>query len=214
MRLYHYAVKPLSTLKTLEAQGFVTDEMRDSALKDMELYHDPGPYYAHISFFVDPIDLITVADIFKEHNHPVWKAGNVVYEHIVESNTLGNFDYLWAETNIDKQFMEDRWGGETLTTAEVSKYFSDLAIAKRKAGLIGNGNRGFENVSTQFLGKTMEAYQEAAKVNHGRNWQQYAANVPHVMVYPPKGIARLIEKPRKEVIGIKRTIKRAPSLKW
>ena len=214
MRLYHYANEPLPVLKTREVQGTVTNEMRASALEEMELHQTPGPYYAHISFFVDPLDLITIADIFKGHNHSVWQAGNTVYEHIVESSELGNFDYLWTETAIDKQFMDDRWRGDALSDAEVSRYFSDLAEAKRKAGLIGKGNLNFERVSEQFLGETMGAYQEASKLNNGRNWQQYAANVPHVMIYPPKGLARLLEKPRKEVIGVKRTIKRAPSLKW
>lgn len=215
MLLYHYATQPFPILKTLEAQGLVTDEMRNAAQDSMAFYHTPGPYYAHISFFVDPLDLSTVAEIFAGHNHPVWRTGNVVYQHVVESHTLGDFDYLWTETPVDKQFMKTRWK-EGLSEEAMSKYFADLAVAARKAGFIGKGNHAFEKAAKSFVGKTMEAYLEAKELNYGRNWQQYAANVPHVMIYPPKGVAVLSGMPQREKIKPKTVIsgKHPGSANW
>lgn len=210
MKLYHYAKQLFPTLKTLRAQGNVTEEQLMKAQAAAELRGSPGLYIDQISFFLDPLPLNVIAQLFEGYNHHTWSAGVTVYEYVVDSKTFGDFPFIFVETPFDVHFRDTEWPSNE-TDANKKRYFDTYSSQKIHRGEQGKGNHAFEKMAKTFVGKTLAAFQQAVLVNDEDQWRQYAANVPHVQAYPIGGIVKPLMVPRKETIQL---MARPMSARW
>lgn len=210
MLIYHYAAKPFRTLLTLRQQGF----------KEQNLdLGGPRPYVDQISFFLDPIPVEIMGFLFADMDHRVWRAGNTLYQHVVDTRRIGPFDYMFVETPLDYRFMDKRWPSDRdLTGPERQSYFSELYTEKRNNGLIGSGSTDLEKAAKSFIGGTRTAFIARASINDESEKKRYACGVPHVLVYPNNGKIATIAPPEPVKIGNQRprasTENISTSLRW
>lgn len=186
MKLYHYSTEPLKILLTRREQG-VSDEQISEAETKAKKLGLPLPYIDHISFFLEPIPKETIAGIFK-NQHPFWKAGAEIYEHVIDTASIpSQSQYMVVETPvIDKYTDQFDWSVTDLTVR--SKYFIAMHKEMKRLGLLGAGIPKMVKQLTPYLGKT-EGYYIKARMAKGADMTktQYAAGVPHLMVYPIGG---------------------------
>lgn len=211
MLLYHYAKQPFVVLKTRKARGEagLPEVMEDD--ESSTFRHEIGPYSEHISFLFDPVPLDIIGDLFKRVHHSVWVSGTTIFEHVIDTGHLSKFKYSIVETPADVEFMNKNWPeGTELTIAAKKRYFVAKAALKTKLGDSGEGNSDFEKAAAQFVGSTRAAYITATKNASEESLMRYAANVPHVMLYPERGVVRLLKPAR--AVKIAKSSKGAP--KW
>lgn len=140
-----------------------------------------GPYYSHISFFLEPIPLDIISELFGG-THNVWCSGNQLYQYTVDPHTIGEFKYSVVESPEKTKLLYD----PTVTDAD---YEIVLASVIKQHGYIGSGVKQLIRATKSLVGTTRKYY----KLLPGRpNFkaklsQKYAATVPHVMIYPATG---------------------------
>ena len=86
MKLYHYSTERFLKIETRRLQGIAEQEIKSAEDKASKMGL-PLPYVDHVSFFLEPIPKDTIASIFKGE-HPFWKAGQTLYEHVVDTKTI------------------------------------------------------------------------------------------------------------------------------
>lgn len=187
LNLYHYSGARHSVLKTREKTAKTIEKKKlEEAKESMEIHHDPGTYYQHISFFFDPVPLDVVGRIFGKE-HPFWYPGHEIYEHVVSLDHMPDFKYRIVETPLaNKMFYDTDW--DELDDSDKLMFFRKLAEAQKAHGEIGHSAGQFRSVASEFVGKARKAFEELPKQpNWGEIKKQYAATVPHVMLYPKGG---------------------------
>lgn len=94
---------------------------------------------------------------------------------------------------------------------------------KRNIGEIGNTVSGLKHQLSKFKGKTKDFYISARKRSDAQeHFNKYAANVPHVMLYPKNGIVNIESvnivtigsEVRKPVKVLQESIIMPPWFKW
>lgn len=191
MQLFHYSVERYGTLKTREKQGTVTEEDRQKDIQEHQDYYNkmgidrPGFYFEHISFFFERPPLERMSKVFPS-GHDFWFKGNRVFEHIVDSSSIGSFDFEIVE--FPEKY--DLYYNDNIDTAT---YVVKLKEATESLGYIGKGNKALELavVNNKLLNKTGHYYDLLkSRPNFDKIKNKYAATVPHVMLYPSTGIVR------------------------
>ena len=194
MKLYHYAASKYENLATRLERGEVTaEEVEIDNGKKMDL--DYLPYYRHISFFKEPLPLNAVAAVFKG-NHPFWKPGTHVYRHEVEVDDILPAWYKLAESvEMMVHFYDPKLDD---LTGDQWRAFEKKELIK--LGYLGNQPSALKKAILKNQGKTLEAYLALpSRPNFNDIKMKYAAAVPHLMVYPEKGIVK-VKKVVKELI--------------
>lgn len=195
MKLYHYSTEKLQSIKTKGAQGKLSKlEMRE-AKRIADLMEDVGPYYAHISFFFDPIPR-NIAEIFGK-GHDFWFDGNVIYEHVVDAEELIPFKWHMMEMRETMAFADTMTWGEGVSREQRRLQIRELNRHDKAKGYVGDSLESLENLIEELDIVTAEAFIAERKRDKDReSFQQYAAGVPHLMVYPEAGLVkpRRIEK--------------------
>lgn len=191
MQLFHYSVERYGTLKTKEKQGTVTEEDRQKAIQEHRDYYNkmgidrPGFYFEHISFFFERPPLERMSKVFPS-GHDFWFKGNRVFEHIVDSSSIGSFAFEIVE--FPEKY--DLYYNDNIDTAT---YIVKLKEATESLGYIGKGNKALELAveNNKLLNKTGYYYDLLkSRPNFDKIKNKYAATVPHVMLYPSTGIVR------------------------
>ena len=198
MKLYHYSKQPYVSLQTVRFREKLSDEQIKEGIRSAQFRHEPAPYYDQVSFLFDPLPLDIIGRLFAPYHNHTWVPGQVLYEHIVESSSIGHFLFKIGETKDDREFMEKYWVDDD---SKKEQFFSRRADQRRAQGLIGEGNAAFERVGRIFVGKTRQAFIDSIKVNDAETLSShYAADVPHAMIYPKRGEIHLIHPPTKVII--------------
>lgn len=178
MLLYHYGQPGYTALKTLESQRTITQKEKQEAKKANEFRRNvpPGFYYQHISFLFDPIK----PDHWKhfKRDHPVWRKGVELTEYTVDTKQIGNFKWQIVETPE----INDAKYDDTLSEED----FWDLYVRINRAKYLGSGSRSLEQRSREFVGQQTKYLKLAYQLNPDSS--RYAADVPHVMLYPEDGM--------------------------
>lgn len=202
MLLYHYAKEPYEQLKTKQQQGNLTLKEIEEGERIAAFRSDIGPYYNHISFFFEPAPLDILGTLFAKIHHDFWIPDSTIYEHVVESKTLGEFGWWITETAADIEQMYKDWPIDAVfTDAQKKAYFHKRLLRKEKAHEVGYGNHDFEQAAKPYIGGMRKAYIEANKLYDDDSKMQYAAYVPHAMLYPESGIAELKHPAKAVKIG-------------
>lgn len=186
-KLYHYSVQEFSELQTPRYRGTDKEKIRKAEAR-AKLLGLVGPYCDHISFFFDPIPLDLLGKLFGK-DHKAWFSGNKLYEHVVTLDTIGNSPYEAVETPTQIKLMDELdWENATDHEAMTIDFFKKQNRAKRMNGEIGSTQKELQKVVNRFRGTTRDYYIASSKRDDFADaFHQYAANVPHLMVYPPEG---------------------------
>jgi len=185
--LYHYSAEKHNVLKTVEKQNKLTNEEKAKWDKIAHDSNRAGAYYQHISFFFEPIPIDIISNVFN-NEHPVWRSGNVLYEHQVKISDLGEFAFelvespevteLFYNPKYDK-YVDKRWYELVHHTLETNKY-------------IGNTSEELIVAINKNKGKVRESYLLLpTRLNFQDIKDKYAATVPHLMVYSESGEVRV-----------------------
>lgn len=197
VKLYHYNTSELSEVKTLAKQG-------KKLSKDMLKYDEgwdksgmPGKYSDHMSVFMEPIPLEKIHKYFD--NHAFWKEGNTLYEHEILVSEFENTPYIVVESNA--AFLDFMYGDATDWLYDNAKsVWVFVRNSYNKLVNSGKGTLSLKRTIEGYKGETRKAYAEAGKNSKQRKSTLYASRVPHLMLYPPKGIAK-VNKSTKKTVG-------------
>lgn len=191
MKLYHYAPDLFTSLQTRRKSGLATAVEIKRSEESAKKYLSEGAYVDHISFFFDPIPSKVLANIFGP-THRAWAKGTKLFEYVIDVPALGN-DVLYRvvesarKTAFLDQFSKDHnW--EDDDPVLLMKYTKEINALQRKWGELGTGLINLERQIALNVGKTEQAYVIASQ-REDFEWgrEKYAANVPHLMVYPSSG---------------------------
>lgn len=169
MLIYHYAAQPFDVLKTLEAQG-----------KTNNIPSIPD-YNQHISFFLEPIPFDFMGTVFGPKHH-TWFPGSTVYEHTVLVKDITGFRYRIVESPEKTLLYYD-------DTISDNEYHALLAKLIKENHYEGRDPQVFEKIQRKLKGTVREGYAKlSTRPNFAEIRDKYAATVPHVMLYPDKGV--------------------------
>lgn len=193
MFLYHYSTESRTELLARIQSGRLSGSEILKAKQEAADYGRVGSYLEHISFFFEPIPQ-DIGTLYAKHNHPVWKKGMVLYEHVIDVSTL-KFAFEIVETPLSQQYIDDNWRDEYMDDANEDKFIS---FCVKKARLLEKNGYVVKDTdynsellrdnSAPFIGKTRDFYLLSLKKSDPDNLsRQYATAVPHVMLYPENG---------------------------
>lgn len=181
MKLYHYSKQRYPELKTIERQRYITHQERTLGIAEKEKYQRPGAYFQHVSFLLEPAPLDILGEIFGKEHH-TWAPGNKMYEYIVESSNLGAFKYELVETPEKTKLFYRK-------NLDTEAYILEKDKMIKLRDYTGEDNLRLERAALPLVGLAKNAFKKLPSFN---NWleikNKYAANVPHVMIYPATGI--------------------------
>lgn len=202
MKLYHYSKDKYPVLKTKRLQGSLTKEEIKRAGANLSSTAFGKSYVDHISFFFDPVPLILLPKIFKGQSK-VWFKGNHLVEYTVETEHFEkNIHYQVVESPEDINARDEvddyKWDKEP---GYSKRYFERRNQRKIDTHEVGNSLEELNKQIQLYQGRTEEFYLKASKrSDFDENILKYAANVPHLMIYPSSGIIKY-ESSRNVVVG-------------
>lgn len=189
MKLYHYAITKLPMIKTKGAQGVVSKLEMKEADRLAKMMEEVGPYYQHLSFFFDPIPR-NIATIFGK-GHNFWYVGNKIYEHVVEASDLIPFKWHLMEMQETSSLADTMVWGEGVSREQRRLQIRELNKHDRLKGYMGDDLASMEEAIEELDVVTAEAFMAERKRDKNReSFQQYAAGVPHLMIYPENGMVK------------------------
>lgn len=181
MKLYHYSNTQFDVLLTRRASG-------SPPLEGVKVSED---YMDHISFFFDPIPSKIMPEVFSK-GHPFWYSGHRIYEHIIDVNELDDgirfrvVESLRKTALLDKFEEEHNWVDNN--PALLKKWKALIAEDMIKSGEAGVSQTKLKIQIGKNTGLTASCFIAASQredFHYGYN--KYAANVPHLMLYPEGG---------------------------
>ncbi len=178
--LYHYSDKLFHHIKSLRAQGHLTDVQIREAEKSAKGTILP-PYVDNISFFIDPLHLSKMPDYYND-SHPFYKHGKECFEYEVDTADLDDsITYHLVESPEKTAMVYD-------PSIDDAEYYKRMDEYHRELKYIGNNVNDLDEVINKFKG-TIDGY--FAKVRSYPDFEKfknkYAACVPHLMLYPKSG---------------------------
>ena len=192
LKLYHYSSLLYPTLLTKRKSGAASkEEIKQAERRASGKGPDMKPYVDHISFFFDPIPSVMLSRIFGT-NHQVWFTGSKLYEYTVTVDSLSDdFSFEVVEsaqrTKLLDVFSEKHdWVNDNPATLKL--WEAHEIKHKLQWGEIGRGKQALkvQMLGTDGdLGKAFLSAYNRPDFEDGRF--KYAANVPHVMIYPSSG---------------------------
>ena len=180
MKFYHYNTEEFDALLSTAIRG------------KGDIGNNPRAYNRNISLFLEPLPL-NVAEIFN-NTHEFYRSGLTLIEHVVDSNAI-ELDILFTLTETPEKvallYGSQKWYEgmpEELIIAN-KKEIDDMEESK---GYMGQGRLDMIK-ACRSIPKGIEKYFMKSAKLHGKfpkdkiN-QKYAANVPHLMIYPKGSI--------------------------
>lgn len=205
MYLYHYAPEAHNTVQSKAASGIVTPlEAAHERLKAINNKAFHKAYCDHISFFFEPIPAELLPKLFPDDHH-AWHKGNVLYEHIVDVDILPlHIPYDVVESTkfllaFDKFCIEKNWVDDNPALLREWQQLEDGML--RRWNERGSRLAFLKQKIEENQGIIAQKYVEAVeRPDFVWNKYKYAACVPHLMLWPPRGEVK-VQKINKVVMG-------------
>lgn len=183
--VYHYSFNQYPTLKTLEIQGLQQDTYADYTAYAKQV-GDVGAYHQHISVFLEPVpdDIHT----FYPLDHPVWAQNTELYQHKIVLSSAFPGKYKFTETPMHQKAAREL--PTHYSDADLLKFKQQLYRKQRVSNEIGDSYGKCRQKAIQLLGNVgLRKWYEALAHSPNRYESQYkyAANIPHLMLYPEDG---------------------------
>lgn len=191
MILYHYSKELYPELLTkAESGGMTPIQIKLARQESRRKGYFDLPYCDHISFFFEPIPSKLLSELFT--GHPVWFKGNTLYEYLVDVNKLPLEIPYHVVESIKKTALYDKFSIEKNWVDDDPKLLEEWQILEdQKAREWGEKRNTRAELIKQIAanqGIIEDAYRAAvAREDFEWNKMKYAANVPHLMLYPPTG---------------------------
>lgn len=204
MYIYHYSSEPRYSIKTKRASGVAVPEEIAKSEANAKRHSFIGAYVDHISFFCGPIPSTTLPKIYGE-DHQAWRNGNVLYEHLVDTATLEkNIAFTlveshreWDEFNVFAE--KNKWTGDDPEL--LAKWYKHIKDKRKTWGEEGKDLKLLEKQVKLHAGRLLDDFVDASmREDFEEGRMKYAANVPHLMLYPKDGVI-VPEKISKVVMG-------------
>lgn len=181
MKLYHYSDTHYDVLMSRRASGLPAPE----GVKVSEDYLD------HISFFFDPIPSKIMPEVFSK-GHPFWYAGHRLYEHIIDVNELEDGIRFHVVESLRKTALLDQFEEEHNWVDDdpvlLRKWNNLIADETLKNGEAGRSRTRLKIQISKNTGITASCFIAASqREDFHFGYNKYAANVPHLMLYPESG---------------------------
>lgn len=187
MLLYHYSKERYDVLKTRRLSHTFSASELVKIKKRTEFTSSVGMYIDHISFFFDPIPSALLGDIF-DKDHSAWFPGSKLYEYVIDSKELSNLVAYDVVETPEELVVFDRVDWPDNDPAFARQYFRDRARRTRHNRTNGTRYLDLLEQIRKYQGTTKEHYRKAVlRDDWYENRLKYAANVPHLMVYPKGG---------------------------
>jgi len=210
LKLYHYSKELYPELLTKAASGTMAPiEIKLARLNARRQMPWPSlPYCDHISFFFEPIPSEVMDGIFGK-GHPVWFKGSELYEYTVDLEDIPEKSpYYVAEspqrTQLFDNFVEEKnWVEDNPDL--LWEWLMLESRMQRSWGEVGDNPHELEKQAKLYAkpGTLATAYLKASlREDFKDNFTKYASCVPHLMLYPVKGVVQY-ESVSRLVIGSK-----------
>lgn len=187
VKLYHYSDKQHSELLTRRVQGADEKEIDIATFKAKRMGL-PLPYHDHISLFFEPIPAEHIASTFL-NGHPFWKAGNEIYEHVIDIQDIDPTSFWRVVESIEQNEFSDQFDWDNVSDLSIrGGWFTRMHQNDAKLGLLGYDVRLIYKAMRQVMVMSTLDFYRAASFRRDPENAQYAANVPHLMIYPIGGI--------------------------
>lgn len=210
-QLYHYSNKTLTELLT--KRSYTTDQQIISlAESNAKLVGDIGCYLDHISFFLEPIPTDILPKLFGG-KHPFYRPNETCIEHVVQVKLTDSFDWALQETPVIGKF-SDRWNWDDITREVRRGYIRQINKEMTRLKLQGSDVAQMFDAIRPYIGETRDYFIKARQSRWAEDTStQYAAEVPHLMLYPNGGSMKVLKS--KEVrFGIADVKESAMRLLW
>lgn len=187
-KLYHYSDVQMDVLRTLRKQGH-TETPQYTGINSSRQKYYPGDYIDHISFFLEPIPLDTIAACFK-HNHRFWISGKELFEHEVDIKHLKDFKYHLVESKLLTGLRDNVLDTSIIDNgSNFEQYLRLRNELQYVCGEIGDDNAALLEIQAASKGVTKECFEKIRmRADFDSIRDKYAATVPHLMVYPKTGL--------------------------
>lgn len=191
MFLYHYSTEIHRELLSKAVNGSLTPvQIKLARLEARDEGFEKWAYCDHISFFFEPIPSNLLPKLFKDH--PFWVKGKKLYEHVVNASEFPlKIPYHVVESKkktelYDKFSLDNNWVEDDPVLLQKWMILEDQKVRQWKEK--GDSKAELLKQIAAHQGTIRHAYQEAVQRDDFEwNKTKYAANVPHLMLYPPEG---------------------------
>lgn len=199
MDFYHYSTERFNILETRMHRGVANADEIERAKFSADIVGDIGSYLDHISLFLDPIPLEILPDLFEGKN-AFYQKGVRVYEYVIRLPDDANMRWALQETPEINTYSDD-WDWSSLSREKRREYIRKINAEMTRRGLQGVGTTKLMKAIKPFCGRTEEFFKLARQSPWANDTvAQYAAEVPHLMVYPTDGTLK-ISKTIRKVMG-------------
>lgn len=175
--IYHYSTQKFDTIESLVNRGMVTNNS------------DAFQYGKNISFFMEPIPE-NIATLL-HHKHAFWKKGTVVWEYVIDLNSLPddiNFYLAESPEKTELIYVKQDWDVAENDPHLIRQFKSEIAETELKLGYRGSGLSKLKRLCGKFSTGITEAYKKlyilSSENPEDNLLVKYAATVPHLMLYP------------------------------
>ena len=184
VKLYHYSATQYPVLQTVENRQVDTHNY-SKYLAYAKQTGDIGGYHQHLSFFIEPVPV----DIWRFYptDHPVWAKGTKLFLHHIYLEDAFPGGYKFTETPLHQKRVKGL--PDELSDAELIAFKKALYKEQYNEGEMGTS---FIQCATKIRELTKNGmYHWYLKLKNSVNYEEvkykYAANIPHLMMYPASG---------------------------
>lgn len=189
--LYHYSTQMLTKISTTRKIGKVSSDVISLAESRANSMGDIGCYLDHISFFLEPIPIDILPKLFKGE-HPFYKPGAKIVEHVVAIKFDDDIKWSLQETPDINSF-SDQWDWNNVDADKRRLYIRKINKEMSRLDLQGHDTSKMFNAIRPYIGRTRDYFIKARSSKWANDTAtQYAAEVPHLMIYPKDGIMDVI----------------------
>ena len=183
--VYHYSLKPYNQLKSLEAQGGLTQAEIDKGIASAN-FRAVRPYYKHISLALDPLPFDLIIGNF-DKDHKAYRKGRIVYQHQIDLRKISS-DTPWqmVETPMNTLMADHMW----VSIDWYKKIYFKLSRAVSKiTGAQGDNTKNLHRAVAKYKGSYRERFENLINRKDFEDYKNmYMPTVPHLFVYPTDGI--------------------------
>lgn len=190
--LYHYSTQQLTKINTKRKQGISDPDLIRHAESRANNLGDIGCYLDHISFFLEPIPVDILPKLFKG-KHPFYQPNATLIEHVVAVKLKDEIKWSLQETPVINEF-SDRWDWEDIDVDKRRLYIRKINKEMTRLKLQGYDTLDMFNAIRPYIGRTKEYFIKARSSKWAEDTStQYAAEVPHLMIYPKDGVMDVLK---------------------
>jgi hypothetical protein len=200
MHVYHYSLKKYDQILTRDLQGVVSKKEKKKNELVAKYRSSDIVYHESVSFFIEkpPLDII---DTIFPKDHPIWKKGNILFEHVVDIKDISLYKWMISEHKIHMLFVDTLpWYDNDVYK---KTFFKSLSIARSLFNESGDDTDSLVKALKKIpKGTIRSAYLKLKdRDDYDDIKYKYAGSVPHLIIGTKEPVKML--SVNKVVVGSK-----------